>query len=110
MIIHWIYAHLIGDYIIQNDWMAKGKKTSSWICAVHVATYMIPYLLCGFTWWQLLAIGAEHFIQDRTNVVVWSMRVLGKSQFAEAPMAPWSIIVLDNIYHILFVAAIAEVA
>ena len=23
---HWIYAHLIGDYILQNDWLAEGKK------------------------------------------------------------------------------------
>ena len=21
---HWIYAHLIGDYLIQTDWMANG--------------------------------------------------------------------------------------
>lgn len=23
---HWIFAHLIGDYLLQNDWMAKGKN------------------------------------------------------------------------------------
>lgn len=23
---HWIFAHLIGDYLIQNDWMALHKK------------------------------------------------------------------------------------
>ncbi len=33
---HWIYAHLIGDYLLQNDWMAKGKKQKSWICAIHI--------------------------------------------------------------------------
>ena len=32
---HWIYAHLIGDYIIQNDWMAQHKKDSSFRCDVH---------------------------------------------------------------------------
>lgn len=23
---HWIYAHLIGDYLLQNDYIARGKK------------------------------------------------------------------------------------
>lgn len=104
--IHWIFAHLIGDYLIQNDWMAKGKKTSSWICTVHVATYMIPFLFCGLEWWQLAAIAAQHWIQDRTNFVVWMMNATGKGDFAKPPMAPWSIIVIDNIYHVLWIALV----
>jgi hypothetical protein len=104
---HWIYAHLIGDYIIQNDWMALGKKNKSWICAVHVLAYLVPFLFCGFTWWQLLAIGVQHFVQDRTNIVVWLMKVKGSGGFISPPCGPWSIIVTDNIIHILFMAWIS---
>lgn len=105
---HWIYAHLIGDYLIQNDWMAEGKKRSSWVCSVHVLTYMAPFLFTGLKWWMLVPIALEHWVQDRTNIVVWLMRTSGKAKFAAPPMAPWSVILTDNILHILFVAAIAS--
>ena len=62
---HWIFAHLIGDYLLQNDCMAKGKKSSSWVCLAHVATYMLPFLFIGGGMLQLLAIAAQHFAQDR---------------------------------------------
>lgn len=101
-----ILAHLIGDYLIQNDWMAKGKKVSSWVCLVHVATYLTPFLLCDLAWWQLALIGAQHFGQDRTGIVKWLMDHMGKADFAKPPMAPWSIIVVDNILHVLFIALV----
>jgi len=104
---HWVLAHLIGDYLIQTDWMALNKKKSSFVCFVHVITYLIPFLFCGFTWWQLLLIGTEHFIQDRTNIVLWFMKVKGSKLFATGPMAPWSIVVTDNILHILWIAFVA---
>jgi hypothetical protein len=103
---HWIYAHLIGDFLIQTDWMAKGKKGSTFICLVHVAAYMVPFLLCGFAWWQLGLIALQHFFQDRTNFVVWFMETKGSAEFARPPMAPWSIVLTDNILHILFIAVI----
>ena len=30
-----IIGHLVGDYLLQNDWMALNKKASSLHCAVH---------------------------------------------------------------------------
>jgi len=101
---HFIYAHLIGDYLLQSDWMAKGKKVSSWICLVHIVAYMIPFLFCGLFWWQLLLIGIQHFLQDRTSFIIWLMKIKGSAEFAKPPMSPWSIIVTDNIVHILFIA------
>ena len=104
---HWIYAHLIGDYILQNDWMAQNKKKSSLHCGVHVLVYMVPFLFCGFNWWQLLLIGAQHFAIDRTNFVTWFMDAKGSHIFATNVCFPWSIIVTDNILHILWIAAVA---
>jgi hypothetical protein len=109
MILPWIYAHLIGDFLIQNDWMSREKKKSSWVCLVHVLTYLIPFLFCGFTWWQLLAIGVQHFAQDRTGFVVWLMNIKGSGYFATGTCGPWSIILTDNILHILFIAWIITV-
>lgn len=102
-----IIAHLIGDYIIQNDWMARGKKRSSFICLIHVTTYLIPFLFTDLLYWQIILIGIEHFLQDRTNIVYWTMKIKGSELFAKE-LAPWSIIITDNIYHILFIIWIAS--
>lgn len=105
--IPFIYAHLIGDYLIQTDWMAAGKKKAGWICLVHVLTYLIPFLFVGWTWQQLALVGIEHYIQDRTNIVSWFMRAKGSAKFMEPPLGPWSIIVTDNVLHILFMGWVA---
>lgn len=104
---HWIYAHLIGDYILQNDWMAANKKKDKGLaCLVHVATYMIPFFFCGLTSVQLFMIAWQHFMIDRTYFVIWSCSITGRRNFMKPPMAPWSIILMDNIYHILWIAFI----
>jgi len=103
---NYVLAHLVGDFLIQNDWMAKGKKTSNWICLLHAVTYTIPFWFCGLLWWQIGAIMVQHFYQDRWNFVGWFMKVTGKREdgFLGPPMAPWSIIVTDNILHLLWIA------
>lgn len=104
---HWIYAHLIGDYIIQNDWMAQNKKSRSWPCLVHVITYMIPFLFCGLTWMQMTLIAWQHFMIDRTQFVMWFAKIKGSKNFVTTPaLFPWSAIILDNILHILWIAFI----
>jgi len=107
--IHWIYAHLIGDYLIQNDWMAKNKKSSTWVCLFHVVTYLIPFLFTSLSYPMLILIGLEHFLQDRTNIIFWFMEKTGKNKFNKEPMAPWSIIVTDNIVHILFIEIVVRI-
>jgi hypothetical protein len=120
---HWIYAHLIGDFLIQNDWMAKGKKESSWICLIHILTYLIPFIFIGsymdgwtlhltlFQWEPVvfIAVGLQHFIQDRGDMLKRFMVATGKGDFTKPPMAPWSIILTDNIIHILFIAWVVSV-
>ena len=92
-----IAAHLLGDYILQNDYMAQGKKKSNCICTLHVSLYMVGFLLIwplvGFNvgfHWVLFAIFIQHWIQDRTNVVNWWMQFYGQRDFAKPPCAPWS--------------------
>lgn len=103
---HWIFAHLIGDYLLQTDWMAQNKKKSNLACFVHVITYLLPFLFCDLAIWQLLLIGLQHYFQDRTNFIVWFMKFKKSEGFTSHPMTPWSIIVTDNIVHILFIASV----
>lgn len=106
----WIYAHLIGDFILQTDRMAADKKKPGFeghlACTVHIMTYIIPFFFCSLDWWQLGLIGIQHYLQDRTNFVVWLMKAKGSGDFAKPPTAPWSIIATDNILHILFIALV----
>lgn len=99
----YIVAHLVGDYILQNDWQAMNKKKSYIICAVHVLLYMLPFLFLPISYLALALVAVQHFVQDKTNFVVWFMKVKGSARFAEAPMAPWSIIVTDNVLHLSWI-------
>jgi hypothetical protein len=102
-------AHLIGDYLIQTDWMAANKKKSTVACMFHIITYMIPFMFCDIAAWQFYLIAAQHFLQDRWNFIPWLMKVKGSAKFMEPPLGPWSIIVTDNVVHIVWMYLVMEV-
>jgi len=60
-------AHMVGDFILQNDWMALNKKRNSFACAVHAVVYLMPFLFSHLQWWQLVLIGLQHSAQDRLD-------------------------------------------
>lgn len=106
-----VLAHLVGDYLFQTDWMAKNKKNDWFVCLVHITCYMIPWIIgatfwWSIAWWQLLLIGAQHYIQDRSNFVKWYLEHADMKGFAKPPMAPWSIIIVDNIFHLLWITIV----
>ena len=89
--------------------MAKGKKADSWICTTHVLIYMLLFLFTGMNWRQLLLLALQYWLQDRTNFVFWSTKLMGRHEFVAQPLAPWSIIITDNIFHILWIALVAVI-
>jgi hypothetical protein len=103
-----LVGHLVGDYLLQNDWMSSNKKTSTFHCAVHCAIWTA--CVCLFAGWcHSWAIGVlfiTHFAQDRTNIIRWWMGVIGQEKFATGICAPWSIIVVDNVWHIVTIWAV----
>ena len=105
-----IVGHLVGDYLLKNDWMALNKKKSDFACTIHCLIWTFSVLLFagwhGF--WICSILYSTHFIQDRTQIIGWWMRLPWKNQskFAEPPMAPWSLIVVDNVWHILTLWAV----
>jgi hypothetical protein len=107
-----IVGHLIGDFILQNDWQAQGKKKSSWICAFHCLLWTLSVILVAGWWrhwwvWPVLFI--THFIQDRGPLVRKWMHLAGQDSFAGPPLGPWSIIVVDNVLHIVVLACVAKI-
>lgn len=99
---NYLIGHLVGDYLLQNDWQALGKKKSSGICAVHCALYTLSiWLFAGWPPLTLAVVFGLHFAQDRWGFVRWYMHVIGQDKFAGPPLGPWSIIVIDNVMHLL---------
>lgn len=106
-----IVGHLVGDYLLQNDWMALNKKTSDFPCMIHALIWSLA--VCAFAgWWDwlvFLALLSSHYWQDRTQVVKWWMTKVNRQQkFTEPPLAPWSLIVVDNVWHIVTLYVIAR--
>lgn len=100
-----VCGHLIGDFIFQEDLQAKHKTSNTLWCLVHVGIYTCCVVgLLGlfdphwFNWKWVLIIAVPHFFIDRFRLSRQWMR-LAQEQFATGPMSPWSIIVVDQVFH-----------
>lgn len=149
-----VVGHLLGDYVLQNDWQARNKtnphpgrrpgtvvktaggvvrdsddglatKLAMWdsgyrdwlkghaACTVHCLLYTLSVFACSFwwmPWWGLVACFVVHWPVDRWRLAVrWMRDVSGQKAFATGPLAPWSIVVVDNTFHLLtlFVIGVA---
>lgn len=64
IIITLIFCHLVGDYVLQNDFIAKTKGEKWYHLIVHCMLYCLPFfVLFGLTW-QLSFIFITHMIID----------------------------------------------
>ncbi len=78
-----LLAHLVGDYILQNHWMAN-EKTRAWLPAlVHAAIYTAVFALLTQDWRALAVIGGTHLLIDRFRlarywVEFWGVGVEGR--------------------------------
>lgn len=120
-----VLAHLVGDYVIQTDWMAS-EKTKRWLPAVvHAVTYGLPFLLVTRSPAALAVIVGTHAVIDRYRLarhLVWAKNQLapkayrypwrdaGSSGYPESVprhMADWLLVIADNTAHLVInVAAV----
>lgn len=148
-----LIGHLVGDYIVQNDWMAANKvnalagkfpgevreieqgvyrtfgdeaEIESWCdrrvlsrrghlaCTVHCLLYTLAVWACSWwwmPWWGLAVVFGLHWPIDRFRLARWWMvNVSGQTAFATGPLSPWSIIIVDNVFHLatLFAVGLAS--
>lgn len=112
-----IIGHLVGDYLLQNDWMAQNKKVptsyGNTACVVHCWIWSMCVILFSgwyraeYSFWVCVVLFTSHYIQDRTNIVrFWMTRINRQPKFVEPPLAPWSLIVVDNVWHIVTIWAV----
>lgn len=112
-------AHLLGDYVLQNDWEAL-NKTSRWLPAfTHAAKYTAAFLPVTKSPKALAVIGGTHLLIDHYRVAIplsWAKNQIGVPQdyryeysrdnagYAQdkpAWMSVWLMIIADNTLHML---------
>ena len=75
-----LFAHFLGDFLLQTDWIAR-KKGNFWVLGLHVAiVFALMFLLVGdvraLIWPYLLFIAVTHLVQDRGKILLtqWNQR------------------------------------
>lgn len=114
-----VLAHLVGDYLIQSDWMALEKTKRWWPAWAHALTYGLPFLLVTQSPAALLVIVGTHAVIDHYRLaryVVWAKNLVGPKAYRHpwsecsatgyhesrpAWLAVWLMIIADNTIHLL---------
>lgn len=126
-----LIGHLLGDFILQNDWMAKNKAIlypkdkpkafsihlESWkeeyrryligfvACLIHCLLYTFAVFICTFWFlplWSYSIVFFSHWVIDRYRLAFkWMVNVSGQKEFALGALSPWSVIVVDNTFHLI---------
>lgn len=115
-------AHLVGDYLIQSDWMAQEKTKRWWPAVAHAVTYGIPFLFVTQSPLALAVIVGTHAVIDHYRLarhLVWAKNQLAPFEFRPPHTATghgddrpdwlsvWLLIIADNTLHMLInVAAV----
>lgn len=104
-----------------TGYIAWEEKRRQWrlghlACLLHCLLYTLAVWLFSWhwmPWWGLLVVFGLHFPIDRWRLAAWWMKnVSGQAFFAskDHPMFPWSIVAVDNTFHLLTLAAVAVAA
>lgn len=103
--------HLIGDYVIQNDWMAQNKTKSNKAAAIHALSYAALFAFIAPSVAAWLVIFWTHFFIDRYRLATYWIRFwnrvptedagpFGYSKGKPEYMSFWLMVIIDNTMHL----------
>lgn len=104
-----LLLHFVGDYLLQNDWLAQNKTKSNLAAFIHATIYSLPFLfICNNYLWLIVYI--THYLIDRYRLAVywiklvnwnWKSTNFGFKEDKPLWMSVWLMIIIDNVFHIL---------
>ena len=101
-----LILHLIGDYLMQSDWMAQNKTKAFWPAYVHATVYALPFLMLPAAWHHhelpFVVILLTHFLIDRYRLaryVVWAKNLLGPTVLWDCEVYDKGRITADKVWH-----------
>ena len=117
-----ILGHLVGDYLLQGQWMAMNKKKHTFeglaACAVHCSIWTACVMFFGeidFTLTSVPLVFMSHAILDRTylaskymalvNIFNWR-EVCKTNKITDAQILHYAIV--DNVWHLVFLWTMAK--
>jgi hypothetical protein len=62
-----VFCHLVGDYVLQSDFIAKSKGENWYHLLVHCLLYCLPFFIVFGLTWQLMAIFVTHIVIDASK-------------------------------------------
>lgn len=111
-------AHAFGDYVVQSNWLAQTKTSSSLTAAIHAASYTACFLPLTRDPRRLAIIGGTHFVIDRWRLaryLVWAKNQMAPQEhryplkeagpLGYGPNTPdwlagWLLFIADNAVHL----------
>jgi hypothetical protein len=113
-VIRKLACHMIGDYLLQSDWMATQKTTNSKAALAHAVVYSLPFLSFKPRPVAYAGIIGTHFLIDRFRLAryaVWAKNYIappgqdhtltptGMPEATPNWLSTWLLIITDNIIH-----------
>lgn len=108
-----LMGHLVGDFLLQTNWMAR-YKTSRWDALLaHSAVYTVS--VAAAAWLDGVVLGlvalalllVSHAWLDRRTFERWWARRIGGVTRAEDQ---WLVIVMDQVFHLLVLVVVVRLA
>jgi hypothetical protein len=97
-----VVAHLIADWVLQNDWMARNKLSLRHPAAWTHAAVQAVCLGVALGWVAGLVLGFVHMLVDTRQPVAWWIRFFKKCE--RAPEATTIALWLDQTLHVVCIA------
>ena len=95
-----IVIHLVVDWLLQNEWMARNKTNLRHPAAyVHSGLHALGLMLV-FPWYLALGVGVTHLLIDTRRPVTWWIEKI-KQMPRSAPVYLDVEIWMDQIFHLL---------
>lgn len=79
-------CHMLGDYVLQTDFLASTKSDNWWHLLAHCVTYTVPFALAFGVDWRVLDLLLSHVIVDALKSR-WSMIGYAEDQAAHIVIA-----------------------